>query len=115
MRSSETFSVLLLPLFEKESKGKTPLYVRITINGKRKKLSLKQRFTTALWSPNKSRLKGSSIEARQVNAYLDQVLLEINEAYRQLLKEDKIITSQTIIARYQGTDQIRKTLLQLVT
>lgn len=89
MRNPKTFSVLPLPLFEKESKGKTPLYIRITTNGKRKKFSLKQSFTTSLWNPAKSRLKGSSIEARQVNAYIDQVLLEINEAYRQLLKEKK--------------------------
>ena len=113
MRNPKTFSVLPLPLFEKESKGKTPLYIRITTNGKRKKFSLKQSFTTSLWNPAKSRLKGSSIEARQVNAYIDQVLLEINEAYRQLLKEKKHISSQAIIARFRGEDQNNKTLLQL--
>ena len=113
MRSSDTFSVLLLPLFEKESKGKTPMYVRVTTNGKRSKFSLKRSFTTSLWDPTKSRLKGSSIEAKQTNAYFDQVLVGINEAYRQLQKEKKIITSRSIIARYKGEDKINKTLLQL--
>src|SRR5690554_1053429 len=113
MRSSDTFSVLLLPLFEKESKGKTPMYVRVTTNGKRSKFSLKRSFTTSLWDPTKSRLKGSSIEAKQTNAYFDQVLVGINEAYRQLQKKKKIITSRSIIARYKGEDKINKTLLQL--
>lgn len=113
MRSSDTFSVLLLPLFEKESKGKTPLYARITINGNRIKFSLKRKFTTSLWNPKISRLKGSSMEARQINIYLDQVLIEINDAYRQLLKEKKLITPHTVKARYLGEDEINKTLLQL--
>ena len=113
MRSSDTFSVLILPLFDKESKGKTPLYARITINGNRIKFSLKRKFTTSLWNPKISRLKGSSMEARQINIYLDQVLIEINDAYRQLLKEKKLITPHTVKARYLGEDEINKTLLQL--
>ena len=115
MRSSDTFSVLLLPLFEKESKGKTPMYVRVTTNGKRSKFSLKRSFTTSLWNPTKSRLKGSTLEAQQANAYFDQVLIGIYEAYRQLLKEKKFISSHSVIARYQGKDAINKTLLQLST
>src|SRR5690554_2045342 len=115
MPSPDTFSVLLLPIFEKESKGKTPMYVRVTTNGKRSKFSLKRSFTTSLWNPTKSRLKGSSIEAQQTNAYFDQVLTGINEAYRQLQKEKKLITSYSIIARYQGKDEVNKTLLQLST
>ncbi len=115
MRNSNTFSVTLLPLFQKESKGKTPLYARITADGKLTRFSLKRKFTTSLWNPKISRLRGSSAEARQINAYLDQVLIEINDAYRQLLKEKKLITPHTVKARYLGEDEINKTLLQLST
>lgn len=79
MRNSGTFSVLFQPRFEKESKGKTPLYIRINANGKRTRFSLKRTFTTSLWDPTKSRLKGFSLEAQQINSYLDQVLVGINE------------------------------------
>ena len=113
MRNSNTFSVTLLPRFQKESKGKTPLYVRITANGKLTRFSLKRSFTTPLWDSTKSRLKGSSIEAQQINTYLDQVLIGINDAYRQLLKEKKLITPHCVKARYLGEDEINKTLLQL--
>lgn len=79
------------------------------------RFSLKRSFTTPLWDSTKSRLKGSSIEARQINTYLDQVLIEINDAYRQLLKEKKLITPDIVKARYLGEDEINKTLLQLST
>lgn len=115
MRNSNTFSVTILPLFQKESKGKTPLYARITADGKLTRFSLKRKFTTSLWNPKISRLRGSSAEARQINAYLDQVLIEINDAYRQLLKEKKLITPHAVKARYLGEDEINKTLLQLST
>lgn len=113
MPSPQTFSVLLLPIFEKETKGKTPMYVRITINGKRTKFSLKRNFTTSLWNPTQSRLKGSGIEARQTNAYFDESILGIHEAHRQLQKENKHITAHSIMARFRGEDEIHKTLLQL--
>lgn len=113
MRKSDTFSVMLLPRFEKESKGKTPLYARITANGKFKRFSIKIKFTTDLWEPSVSRLKGNSAEARQINNHINQVLIQIDEAYRELIKERKLITPQTVIARYRGEDQIRKTLIQL--
>src|SRR5690554_1576945 len=113
MRKSDTFSVMLLPRFEKESKGKTPLYARITVNGKYKRFSIKIKFTTDLWEPSVSRLKGNSAEARQINNHINQVLIQIDEAYRELKKERKLITPQTVIARYRGEDQIRKTLIQL--
>ncbi|MBB6681222.1 site-specific integrase [Aequorivita sp. 609] len=113
MRKSDTFSVMLLPRFEKESKGKTPLYARITVNGKFKRFSIQIKFTTDLWEPSVSRLKGNSAEARQINNHINQVLIQIDEAYRELKKERKLITPQTVIARYRGEDQIRKTLIQL--
>lgn len=113
MKNQDTFSASLLPIFGNESKGKTPLYLRITVNGRRTKLSLKRKFTTSLWDPKTSRLKGSGAEARQINAYIDQVQIQINEAYRQLLNEGKLITPHAIKARYLGEDQFRKTLLQL--
>ena len=113
MPSPHTFSVLLLPLFEKETKGKTPMYVRITINGKRTKFSLKRSFTTTLWNPANSRLTGSSIEAQQTNAYFNEAILGINEAHRQLQKEKKHITSHSVMARYRGEDEIHKSLIQL--
>ncbi|WP_310992076.1 site-specific integrase [Aequorivita marina] len=113
MRNSGTFSVLFQPRFEKESKGKTLLYIRINANDKRTRFSLKRNFTTALWDPTKTRLKGSSIEAQQINAFLDQVFLGVHEAYGQLLKEKKLITPHTVMARFRGEDQIHKTLLQL--
>ncbi|WP_417266738.1 Arm DNA-binding domain-containing protein [Brumimicrobium sp.] len=89
------------------------MYVRITINGKLTKFSLLRSFTTPLWDSTKSRLKGSSLEARQINTYLAQVLIEINDAYRQLLKEKKLITPHFVKARYLGEDEINKALLQL--
>lgn len=114
MKKPDTFSVALLPLFDKERKGKTPLYLRITVNGKRSKLSLQRNFTTSLWDPKFSRLKGTSAEARQINAYLDEVLIQINQAYRELLRENKIITPKAIKARFLGEDSLEKTLLQLI-
>ncbi len=115
MRNSDTFSVTLFPRFEKDSKGKTPLYARITANGRATKFSLKQSFTTSLWDTSVSRLKGTSAEARHINTYLDQVQIQISDAFRQLLKEKKLITPQTVKARYLGEDELNKTLLQLST
>lgn len=115
MNKLVTFSVMILPRFEKESKGKTPLYARITVNGKRSLFSLQRNFTTSLWDGTNSRLTGTCEEALHINVYLDQVQIQITEAYRQLQREKKLITPISVKARYLGHDQISKTLLQLIT
>ncbi len=113
MRNSGSFSFNFQPRFENSTKNQTPLYIRINANGKRNRFSLKRTFTTRLWDQSRERLKGTSKEAIVLNAFLDDVTMGLHDAYRELIRERKQITANSIMARYRGEDQLSKTLLQL--
>jgi len=46
-----------------------PVYLRITVNGKRTEFSTGKTVDVSKWSSEMSRLKGNSEEARTVNRY----------------------------------------------
>src|SRR5690606_18110108 len=48
------------------------------------------------------------------NAYLDEVYNKLLQCHKQLLEEDKIISSDAIKSRYLGEDENSKTLLELI-
>lgn len=86
------------------------IYVRITLNGKRVNLSLKQKIDIDSWYPKRQRVKGNSSDARQINAYLDNVKSELVQSYRDLKSEKTVLTPQLIKSRYLGEDKKEHTL-----
>lgn len=86
------------------------IHARITVNGKRAEISLKRYVLVNEWDENRGRLHGLTHK----NSYLDEVYGEIMDTYKQLLHEDKLITSQAIKARYLGQDEEHKTLIELI-
>lgn len=113
MKNQKTFTVLFQLRSDKIVDGRTPIYVRINAHGKRSRVSLKKTIPANLWNPKTRRLEEVNREAIEVNIFLDEIEKDLIEAYNQLIKERKLITPQTVIARYRGEDQIRKTLIQL--
>lgn len=73
------------------SSGLLPIYVRLTIDGKRLEYSTKKFIDASKWSKDLGRMKGNSEEARSINSLLDFTRNRINEIHFELLKESKTI------------------------
>src|SRR5690606_38240406 len=115
MKSKHTFTVIFFTRKSRSSQKQLSIYVRITINGKRSEISLKRVMPVKDWDSNKNRGRGSSQTVRILNAYLDEVYNRLLECHKELLEEDKFISSETIKARYLGEDDNNKTLRELIT
>jgi site-specific recombinase XerD len=78
--------------YAKKSKTKSnlrvPIYLRITVNGKRAEFSTGKDVEISKWSSAQNRLKGNSEEARALNKYLD--ILQSNV----LILENKLALSR---------------------
>lgn len=78
--------------YAKKSKTKSnlrvPIYLRITVNGKRAEFSTGKDVEISKWSSTQNRLKGNSEEARALNKYLD--ILQSNV----LILENKLALSR---------------------
>ena len=114
MKNSNTFSILFWLKQANAKNGKAPLYARITVNGKRAELSLKRKLSISDWDTNKNKLKGLSIEAKQVNNYIKQVNAQLFESYHKLKIENKLITSSIIKSCFLGNDNNSHSLLDII-
>ncbi len=75
--------------YAKKSKAKInnkiPIYLRITVNGKRSEFSTGKSVDIIKWSSAASRLKGNSEEARTINKYFDVLTSRILQIERNLI------------------------------
>lgn len=70
--------------------GMHPIYIRVTIKGKRTEFSSKKFISPSQWDPVMMKMKGSSEEARSINSYLEST-------------KNKLTQTQIVLA-YQGID-----------
>ncbi|WP_396166993.1 site-specific integrase [Flavobacterium sp.] len=92
------------------AKGLFPIYVRLTVEGKRFEYSSKKFIEPTKWSNELSRMKGNSEEARSINSLLDFTKNQINEIQFELLKDNITLNIEEFKNRLLGT-KIRERML----
>jgi integrase len=113
--TNNTFGVAFYLKKQKTNQaGKSPLYARITVNGKRIEISVKRSIEESNWNPVKGMAKGSREEITKLNKYLDQFKAGIVESYQQLLLQKKFITAELLKEKVTGEDQAEFTLCKLM-
>lgn len=114
MRTISTFSILFWADLKKETNGEVLIYARVTVNGRRTNISTKKKISISLWNPEKKKAMGTTIEAKQVNLYLDQVKAQLFQCYQDLKFKGELITAELIKANFNGESENNKTLLNLI-
>jgi len=56
---------------KEDDNGEAPIYLRITVNGKRAEVSTNRRINPELWDKSAKRVAGRSEPTRAINAHLD--------------------------------------------
>ncbi len=114
MRTSSTFSILLWIYGTRAKNQQANIYARITLNGKRVNISLKQKTDIASWDAKRQKVKGNGEKARAINFFLDETKSELINCYRDLRFEDREPTPQMIKARYLGEDKKIHTIQDII-
>lgn len=114
MRTSSTFSILFWVYGKRAINDLTNIYARITVNGKRVNLSLKQKINLDSWDAKRQKVKGNGIVSRQVNMYLDETKSYLVQCYRELTSENRVLTPQLVKARFLGGDKKNYTLNDII-
>lgn len=115
MPNYTTFSVLFFVRKHHNEIKKLFIYARVTVDGKRSEISLKRSISVNQWDASKGRARGTAPKSRILNQYLDQVYNKFLECHKQLSSENKVISAQSIKARFYGKDDHQKTLLELMS
>ncbi|MBW8201679.1 site-specific integrase, partial [Muricauda sp. W52] len=63
---------------------------------------------------SRNRGRGGSQRIRALNAYLDRVYSNLLDCHKELLEENRVVSSNAIKSRYLGEDDNSKTLRELI-
>ena len=93
--------------------GRMYIYLRITVDGTFKELSVKRSWESSRWNAKANRATGTKEDARQLNQYLDVLQNKVYDAKKQLIETGKLVTATAIVEIINGTQQRKRELLAL--
>ncbi|AYN01775.1 hypothetical protein EAG08_17030 [Chryseobacterium sp. 3008163] len=89
--------------------GKSPIYLRITIDGKITEISTKRTVKPLKWSSAMQKVGGSSEECRSLNFYLKTFEQKVYDAYHSLVKDKERVTCETLKNKLLGRNELSRT------
>ncbi len=103
MKVSENLSILFfLETKEASQNGKTPIYIRITVNGQRKEFSTGIKIDLALWDHSASRVIGKTPPILAINNQLTQAKANLERHYLILTTQYEYVTADLLKKTYKG-------------
>ena len=95
------------------SQGKSPIYLRVTVDSKRTEFSIKRFVETHKWSSEQNKMKGNSEESRTLNTYLDILKSRIYEIQKDLIHSGKEVNGEAIKNILLGIDERKRMLIPI--
>jgi site-specific recombinase XerD len=94
-------------------KGLVPIYLRITVNGRRSETTSGRECEPSTWNRFAGRLKGTKEEVKSFNAYLYNLQSQVYEAHRQLAEAGSIITADALKNKFLGKNEKIRMLIDI--
>ena len=90
-----------------------PLYMRITVDGIPKELSIGRSVDPARWRAKANRAAGTNEESRALNRYLETLEREMEDIHTALVRENATITAELLKRRFLGEDDETHSLIEI--
>jgi hypothetical protein len=90
------------------------VYLRITVDGVCRDISIKRNWSTNRWDQSTGRAVGTKLDAKSLNAYIETLSAKVYQAKLLLIENDKIITADSLKNKITGKGDETKMLLQLI-
>lgn len=85
--------------------GLVPIYLRITVNGKRIEISTNKFIEESKWNKAASKLKDYSEEARTINSYLDILKNKVYETEKDMVNNNEVINANNFRNKFIGIEK----------
>lgn len=92
---------------------KLPVYLRITVDGDRREIHTQQYCEASRWNNQAQRARGSNEQTKTLNAYLDALERDVQNARLKLTELGQPITAAEIAKILSGHEEKPRTLLQV--
>ncbi len=116
MHLNQKFSLLFwLWNSKKDSDGRCPIYVRITIDKQRAQFSLGLKVRPDQFNSSTGKVKGNNPEAVRINSEINIIKGKLQQQFNLLIAQQSYVTSDLLKNAYLGKYNSCKTLLQLIS
>ncbi|MDD2636952.1 MAG: site-specific integrase [Bacteroidales bacterium] len=103
MENRNTFNLLFFAIKKRvNKKGEIPLYMRITINGKKTEMSMHRSIDAKLWNTSSGSAIGNTKISKDINNYIMSVQTSIYDYFKSLREKEIEITPSILKNRYLG-------------
>ena len=111
---SNSFKLLFQLRKPKQYKeGPQPIYLRITLNGKRAEFSVQRECEPALWNGQSGRMIGKKEDVKILNAYLDGIVTKVYSFQNDLIQNDLPVTADAIKNKLSGKGEKARMLVAI--
>jgi site-specific recombinase XerD len=73
--------------------GEAPIYVRITVDGKRAEIAINRSILAKHWNTQRGCAKATDSQSTELNEYLDQVRQQIYQHQRELMEKKELVAA----------------------
>ena len=96
-----------------EKHVKVPIYLRLTVNGRRTEVSISKKIDPEKWNAKTGRMRGSGSQAVALNQYLDTIRSKVNKVHQRLIEEERPFTALDMKNLFQDKDREVKMVLDV--
>jgi len=93
--------------------GPIPIYLRITVNGKRAETTAGRECAPSAWNSKTGRFRGTKEEIKSFNAYLDNLQSQVYEAHKALTESGVQITAELLKNKLLGKSEKSRMLISV--
>jgi site-specific recombinase XerD len=90
-----------------------PIYLRVTIDGKRFEVATHRHIEPSGWAPNAGKVNGTSESAQETNMALDVIRKQVYDYKDRILFENRIFSVDTLREKWFGENRNERTLLEV--
>lgn len=109
------FSLLFyLKKRNKDDNGALPIYLRITVDGKRVEITTNRTCEPSRWNSKAGRMSGSKEDAKNLNAYLDRLQANVYNAHQWIVERQFDVTAERLRDRFLGKREKSYTLMEAI-
>lgn len=110
----QTLSILFyLKKAKTDNNGLAPIYLRLTVDGKRAEISVHRSIEPAKWNASGQCAKGNKEDSRNLNEYLDQVKNKVYKHSNMMSSNGSTITAETLKNSFLEIATNRHTLVEV--
>src|ERR1700722_8830230 len=93
--------------------GEVPIYLRITVDGKRAEHSIQRTIHPDKWNNKGGRAIGNKEEFKTLNTYIDTLRTKVYEHQKKLIDRNELVTAEALKNGLLGISEKKQTLVEL--